>query len=142
MAGTRKIVIEFDATVGGYTAKTEEMIRQNQRLNKSAIDGGQQTFDAYQKTKGGVDNLATAHEKLAKGSGPLRAGLASIVEQLGLTGPAAHLAGHAVLELNDGLSRMTAATLAAGLGVGAMITTLKAASEEKTKFNEASRRAT
>ena len=85
----------------------------------------------------GAGGLGAAHEKLGGSTRALNAGLVQVVSAIGLEGPAANVAGSALLHLNQGFTMTTGAALGAGVGLTLFVSALKAAAEEREAFTKA-----
>ncbi len=133
MSDIAKIGVVVDASgVDEARAKLAE-------LGKTGNMAGGQLFymgDALADSSQGVGNLHRNIVPLHNRLGPLRAGLAGVVEQFGLVGPAASIAADATLHLSTGFKAATAASLAAAAGIGAAFHALEIARDTLKSIDE------
>ncbi len=85
------------------------------------------------------DALGAQHQSLFGATRALKSGLSQVFAEMGVGGPAGHVAAFAALHLSEGFGAMTGAAVGAGIGLTALIMTLKSGIEEKKSFDKAVR---
>lgn len=112
-----EIKITSEAQLEGVKAAEQEM----GRLGASTASLAPATAAAGQE----MTKMGRAIESPYQASRALRTGLAQISAEMGVTGPAAHALAFGLLDSSEGFTRMTGAMIGAGVGLSALINSIK-----------------